>query len=110
MTHEALRFGRALSRDGEFDPRSRDLIARTRKRGGERLPRDRQRSGQKHGDATRHEPASLCGIHGVPGIDETTAAHVRWLMEANLQALARMDQELIVEDGRVTGASGRSAG
>jgi two-component sensor histidine kinase len=35
---------------------------------------------------------------------QTAAAHVRWLMEANLQALARMDQELIVENGRVTGA------
>lgn len=35
---------------------------------------------------------------------QTTSAHVRWLMEANLQALARMDAEMIVEDGRLVGA------
>lgn len=34
---------------------------------------------------------------------QTASAHVRWMMEANLQALARVDTALAVESGRMTG-------
>ena len=35
---------------------------------------------------------------------QTAAAHVRWLMEANRQALARIDAGLVVDDARLTAA------